>query len=119
MAGVYIPILAQFVAVVALACGILVLGWWVGVKKPSKVKLDPYECGMPPVGNARGSFSVSFYLIGMIFILFDVEAVFLYPWAVVFKSLRWSGFVEMALYIAILLAGYIYIWKKGALDWTR
>jgi NADH-quinone oxidoreductase subunit A len=119
MLGVYIPILAHFVIVAALAAGMLGLSWWVGVKRPSRAKLEPYECGITPVGNARGSISVSFYLIGMLFILFDVEAVFLYPWAVVFKSLRWSGFIEMTLYIAILLAGYIYIWKKGALDWNR
>src|SRR5208337_3849232 len=102
MAGVYIPLLVHFVAVMALAGGLLGLSWWVGVKRPSKEKLAPYECGSPPVGDARGSFSVSFYLIGMLFILFDVEAVFLYPWAVVFKSLRWSGFIEMTLFIAIL-----------------
>jgi len=119
MAGVYIPILVHFLCVVALAGGMLGLSWWVGVKRPSKEKLAPYECGIPPVGDARGSFSISFYLIGMLFILFEVEAVFFYPWAVVFKSLRWTGFIEMTLYIAILLAGYIYIWKKGALDWTR
>jgi len=124
MAGVYTPILVHFVIVVALAGGMLGLSWWVGVKRPTKEKLAPYECGSPIVGDARGSFSISFYLVGMLFILFDVEAVFLYPWAVVFKSLmtaghKWSGFLEMALYIAILLAGYIYIWKKGALDWTR
>jgi NADH-quinone oxidoreductase subunit A len=71
------------------------------------------------VGNARERFSISFYLVAMLFILFDVEAVFFYPWAVVFKSLKWFGFVEMLLYIAILLAGYVYIWKKGALDWKR
>jgi NADH-quinone oxidoreductase subunit A len=71
------------------------------------------------VGNARERFSVSFYLVGMLFILFDVEVVFLYPWAVIYKSLRWFGFAEMFLYIAILLAGYVYIWKKGALDWSR
>src|SRR5208283_535884 len=103
MAGVYIPILVHFVIVVALAGGMLGLSWWVGVKRHSKEKLDPYECGISPVGDARGIFSVSFYLIGMLFILFDVEAVFLYPWAVVFRSLRWSGFIEMALYIGILL----------------
>ena len=124
MARVYIPLLMHFIAVVSLAGGMMGLSWWVGVKRPSKEKLSPYECGITPVGDARGSFSVSFYLIGMLFILFDVEAVFLYPWAVVFKSLmtpddKWSGFLEMTLYIAILLAGYIYIWKKGALDWTR
>jgi len=114
----------HFVIVVGLASAILGLSWWVGVKRPNREKLEPYECGITPVGDARRSFSVSFYLVGMLFILFDVEAVFLYPWAVVFKSLiaapgRWYGFIEMALYIAILLAGYVYIWKKGALDWTR
>ena len=119
MAGVYIPILVHLILVVALAGGMLGLSWWVGVKRPSKEKLAPYECGIPPVGDARGIFSVSFYLIGMLFILFEVEAVFFYPWAVVFKSLKWPGFIEMILYVAILLAGYIYLWKKGALDWTR
>ena len=106
-------------AVVALALAILGLSWWVGIKRPSQAKLSPYECGITPVGDARERFSVSYYLIGMLFILFDVEAVFLYPWAIVFKSLKWFGFVEMFLYIAILVAGYIYIWKKGALDWTH
>ena len=119
MAKVYIPLLVHFIAVVGIAAGMLALSWWVGVKRSTKEKLSPYECGIPPVGDARGSFSISFYLVGMLFILFDVEAVFLYPWAVVFRCLRWSGFVEMTLFIAILLAGYIYIWKKGALDWTR
>src|ERR1017187_3133477 len=119
MAGVYIPLLMHIVAVVVLAGSIMGLSWWVGVRRPAKEKLAPYECGITPVGDARGSFSVSFYLIGMLFILFDVEAVFLYPWAIVFKSLKWFGFVEMFIYVTILVAGYIYIWKKGALDWTH
>lgn len=119
MVGVYIPVLLHFIAVVLIAAAILGLSWWVGVKRPSREKLSPYECGIPPVGDARGRFSVSFYLIGMIFILFEVEAVFLYPWAVVFKSLKWFGFLEMFMYIAILLAGFVYLWKKGALEWTR
>ncbi len=119
MLRVYIPILLQFLVVIALGAGMLGLSALIGVKRPSREKLSPYECGMPPVGNTRERFSVSFYLIGMLFILFDVEAVFLYPWAVVYKSLKWFGFAEMFLYIVILLAGYIYIWKKGALDWSR
>jgi NADH-quinone oxidoreductase subunit A len=119
MAGVYGPILLHLVAVVAIAMGMLALSWWVGVKRPTREKLSPYECGITPVGDARQRFSVSYYLIGMLFILFDVEAVFLYPWAIIFKSLGWFGFVEMLLYIAILLAGYVYLWKKGALDWSR
>ena len=119
MTGVYFPILVHFLLVLALAGAILGLSAWVGVKRPSREKLTPYECGIPPVGNARERFSVSFYLVGMLFILFDVEAVFLYPWAVVYRGLKWSGVVEMFLYIAILFAGYIYVWKKGALDWRR
>jgi NADH-quinone oxidoreductase subunit A len=119
MTRVYIPLFIHLLIVAGIATGMMVLSWWVGIKRPSKEKLSPYECGIPPVGDARGTITVSFYLIGMLFILFDVEAVFLYPWAVVFRTLRWSGFVEMALYIAILMVGYVYIWKKGALDWTR
>ena len=119
MTSPYLPVLIHFLVVVAVAAAILGLSAWVGVKRPSRAKLSPYECGIPPVGDARERFSVSFYLVAMLFILFDVEAVFLYPWAVIFKSLKWFGFVEMLLYIAILLAGYVYIWKKGALDWKR
>ena len=115
----YVPVLIQLIFVAALGGGILGASAWVGVKRPSREKLSPYECGMAPVGDARERFSVSFYLVGMLFILFDVEAVFLYPWAVVYKDLKWFGFVEMLLYIAILFAGYVYIWKKGALDWNR
>ena len=119
MTSPYLPLLIYFLVVAAVAAAILGLSAWVGVKRPSQAKLSPYECGSPPVGDARERFSVSFYLVAMLFILFDVEAVFLYPWAVVFKSLRWFGFVEMLLYIGVLLAGYVYVWKKGALDWKR
>ncbi len=115
----YFPVLVHFIIVVGLAAAILGVSAWVGVRRPSREKLSPYECGIAPVGDARERFSVSFYLVGMLFILFDVEAAFLYPWAVVYKSLKWFGFLEMFLYIAILLAGYVYLWKKGALDWTR
>jgi NADH-quinone oxidoreductase subunit A len=119
MAGAYLPILVYAAAIVLIGLAILGLSAWVGAKGASREKLSPYECGIPPVGNARERFSISFYLVGMLFILFDVEAVFLYPWAVIYKSLKWFGFVEMFLFIVILLAGYIYVWKKGALDWSR
>jgi NADH-quinone oxidoreductase subunit A len=115
----YLPVLVHFLVVVALALIILGLSAWVGVKRPSREKLAPYECGIQPVGDARERFSISFYLVAMLFILFDVEVAFLFPWAVVYKSLKWLGFFEMLLYIGILLAGYVYIWKKGALDWIR
>src|SRR5437016_12585903 len=115
----YLPLLIHFLLAGALACAIVLLSWLIGYRRPTREKLSPYECGMAPVGDARERFSVSFYLVGMLFILFDVEAVFLYPWAVVYKDLKWFGFVEMLLYIAILFAGYVYVWKKGALDWNR
>jgi len=119
MLGNYLPILVHFVVVLLIASAIMGLSAWVGVKRPSREKLAPYECGIPPVGDARERFSVSYYLVGMLFILFDVEIAFLFPWAVVYRSLKWFGFIEMLLYIVILLAGYLYVWKKGALDWSR
>lgn len=119
MLEAYLPILIHFLVVGALGLIIMALSELVGVKRPNPEKTAPYECGIPPVGNAREKFSISFYLVGMLFILFDVEVAFLFPWAVVYKSLKWFGFVEMAVFIAILFAGYIYVWKKGALDWSR
>jgi NADH-quinone oxidoreductase subunit A len=94
----------------------------IGQKKPSKVKLAPYECGCEPVGTARERFSIKFYIIAMLFILFDIECVFLYPWAVIFKKFIKAGFGafvfgEMMVFIIILFVGYIYVWKKGALEW--
>ena len=82
------------------------------------LKDTPYESGMAPVGSARERFSVKFYLVGMIFILFDIEAVFLYPWAVVYRELKMFGFVEMFVFVALILVGFFYVWKKGALDWA-
>jgi len=115
----YLPILIHLAIVIGLALVLMGLSAWVGVRKPNKVKVAPYECGIAPVGDAREKFSISFYLVGMLFILFDVEVAFLFPWAVVYKSLKWFGFIEMSVFVAILFAGYLYIWKKGALDWSR
>src|SRR5690242_9846539 len=114
----YAPLLIHLFAAVLVAGALVVLSSVVGWRRPSRVKMQPYECGITPVGDAREPFDVKFYLVAMVFILFDVEAVFLYPWAYVFRELRWFGFVEMLLYILILLAGYVYLWKKGALDWN-
>ena len=113
----YLPILVLIGIALAFALGSVVMSRLVGQKKPSTVKLAPYECGMPPVGSARERVSVKFYIVAMLFIVFDIEAVFLYPWAVVFKRLGLFGFVEMGVFIAILLVGYVYVWKKGALEW--
>jgi len=113
----YLPLLMHFCIATALATAIVVLSWLVGQHKPGRSKMSPYECGVPPVGDARGRFSVKFYLVAMLFILFDVEAVFLYPWAVILRELKMFGFWEMLVYIAIVLVGLFYVWKKGVLDW--
>jgi NADH-quinone oxidoreductase subunit A len=114
---VYTPLLLHLIIAVFLASAISAASVLVGWRRPNRAKGQAYECGMVPTGDARQPFSVRFYLVAMVFILFDVEAIFLYPWAYVFRELRWYGFGEMMLYIAILLVGYIYLWKKGALDW--
>jgi NADH-quinone oxidoreductase subunit A len=95
----------------------VLLSHFLGPRKPTPEKLAPYECGMPPVGDARERQSVKFYLVAMIFLLFDIEIAFIYPWAMALRDLGWSGFVQVVLFIALLAAGYIYVWKKGALDW--
>src|SRR5882724_11541860 len=95
----------------------IILSQLLGPRKPTPEKLAPYECGMPPVGDARERQSVKFYLVAMIFLLFDIEVAFLYPWAMALRSLGWNGFVQVVLFMGLLLAGYVYVWRKGALDW--
>lgn len=116
----YLPVLALFVVAIIIPIGMLVLTHLLGPRKPSDRKLSVYESGMPPIGDAHPKFSVKFYIIGMLFILFDIEIVFMYPWAVIYK--QWVStslfiLVEGLVFIAILLVGYIYAWKKGALEW--
>jgi NADH-quinone oxidoreductase subunit A len=115
----YIPLLIHFAVACGLAAAIIALSYFVGQHKANKSKMSPYECGMQPVGDIRQRFSVKFYLVGMLFILFDVEAVFLYPWAILLKKLKMFGFWEMMTYVAIILVGFIYVWKKGVLDWNK
>jgi NADH-quinone oxidoreductase subunit A len=115
----YAPLVLQLLIAGILASLLVGVSTLVGWRRPNRAKQQAYECGMEPTGDAREPFSVKFYLVAMVFILFDVEAIFLYPWAYVFRSLRWYGFVEMMVYIAVLLVGYLYLWKKGALDWTK
>ena len=115
----YAPLLIHLLVAMGLAGALVAASSLVGWRRPSREKQQAYECGVTPTGDAREPFSVKFYLVAMVFILFDVEAIFLYPWAYVFRALRWFGFVEMLLYIAVLLVGYIYLWKKGALDWNN
>lgn len=113
------PILIFFILVAGFGVTALIMSYVFGVKKPDPTKLSPYECGMKPTGTAREPFSVKFYLVAMLFLLFDIEAVFLFPWAVVYRDLKLFGFFEMLLFILAILAGYIYVWKKGALEWER
>jgi NADH-quinone oxidoreductase subunit A len=120
----YLPILLMFVVAAGFAVVNVLLSQHVGQRKQTRTKLMPYECGKDPVGSARERFSVKFYLIAMIFILFDIEVIFLIPWAVVFKpfaaessGMRLLIYVEMMLFVALLLVGYIYVVKKGAFDW--
>jgi NADH-quinone oxidoreductase subunit A len=113
----YLPLLMHFALAGGLAGVIVGLSYIIGYRRPTRAKLSPYECGMAPIGDARQRFSVKFYLVAMLFILFDVEAVFLYPWAVILRDLKMFGFYEMLVYIGIVLVGFFYIWKKGVLDW--
>ena len=94
------------------------LSRFLGPHNPTPEKMAPYECGMPAIGDARERQSVRFYLVAMIFLLFDIEVAFLYPWAMALRALGWSGYVQVLLFTLVLAAGYIYVWKKGALDWT-
>ena len=114
----YAPLLIYLAGAVIVAGALVSLSSLIGWRRPSRVKQQAYECGVTPTGDAREPFSVKFYLVAMLFILFDIEAIFLYPWAYVFRSLSWAGFYEMMVYVGILLAGYVYLWKKGALDWN-
>ena len=113
----YFPILVMVVAASAIGIGGAVVSWVAGPKKPSANKLMSYESGMIPIGSARIRFPIKFYLVAMLFIIFDVEIVFFYPLAVVYRQLRMFGFIELVIFIAIFAVGYFYIWKKGALDW--
>ena len=119
MLQIWAPVLIFLILVVGFGVVSLIMSWLMGVRKPNARKLSPYECGITPTGTARERFSVKFYLVAMLFLLFDIEAVFLFPWAVVYRELKLFGFAEMVLFIAAILAGYIYVWKKGALEWER
>jgi NADH-quinone oxidoreductase subunit A len=113
----YLPIFIFFILAVGFALVTLFLSAIFGKRKITPQKMIPYECGMDPIGEARKRFSVRFYIVAMLFIVFDIEAVFLYPWAVIFRELKVFGLVEMGVFIAILLVGFVYVWKKGALEW--
>ena len=113
----YLPILIYMVIAIGLVGVMVLLSEILGKKKHFPAKDLPYECGMDPIGDARSRYTVRFYVIAMFFIVFDIEAIFLYPWAVVFKSLGWFGFVEMLVFVGIIAVGLVYVWGKGALEW--
>jgi NADH-quinone oxidoreductase subunit A len=113
----YVPIFIIIVLAMAVPVVTLAFAWLIRPHKPEKYKLMPYECGITPVDNARGRYTVRFYIIAILFVVFDVETIFLFPWAVQYKALRMFGLVEMLVFLGILIVGYIWIWKKGALEW--
>jgi len=114
----WFPVLVQILIALGVAGAMIGFSALLGQRVRDSVKSSPYESGMKPVGNARERFSVKFYLVAMVFILFDIEAIFLYPWAVVYRKLGLFGFFEMLLFIVLVLCGYFYIWKKGVLNWA-
>ena len=120
----YLPLAIQILVAIGLACFMVVASYFLGKHRRSRTKLSAYECGMDPVGDARGRFSVRFYMVAMLFILFDVEVVFMLPWAVVYRQLphitgsRFFGFWEMLVYLGFVAVGLFYVWKKGVLNWS-
>jgi len=124
----YIPVLLIFIIAVGMASVIIILSRIAGKNRPTREKLMPYECGVEPVGTARERQSVKFYLVAMAFLLFDIEAVFLVPWAVVFRgilesetyrSLKYVIYAEMMVFMVVLFVGLVYVWRKGILEWNK
>lgn len=115
----YLPIIVQFVLAIAFVAFSMVVSHLVGPKRKSQVKDASWECGIESVGNARTPISVKYFLTAILFVLFDVEVIFMYPWAVNFRALGSTGFIEMVVYLALIMAGFAYIIKKGILKWSE
>lgn len=113
----YFPLLVTFAIAAVVVLALLLVASLVGPKSTNPAKAEPFESGNPPKGDARSRFSVRFYLTAMLFLIFDLEVVFLYPWAIYFRQLGIFGLVQMGIFLVILTIGYIYVWKKGALEW--
>ena len=113
----YIAIALMFFVALGFIATTMVVTHLLGPKRKSKTKLDPFECGIEAKGNARAPFNIKYFVVAILFVLFDVEVVFMYPWAVNFQQLQWEGFLQMMLFIGLLLIGFFYILKKGALEW--
>ena len=113
----YLPILLMFALAAGFVAATMVITHWLGPKRKTKVKLEAFECGIESKGNARQAFPIKYFLVAILFVLFDVEVIFMYPWAVNFKEFGVPGFIEMILFISLLLVGFFYIIKKKALEW--
>jgi NADH-quinone oxidoreductase subunit A len=113
----YVPIFIIFLVAAAIPVLTLAIAKLIRPAKPEKEKLMPYECGVTPEDNSRGRYTIRFYIIAILFVVFDVETIFLFPWAVQYKALGFFGLVEMLVFLGILIVGYVWIWKKGALEW--
>ncbi|MBI4538098.1 MAG: NADH-quinone oxidoreductase subunit A [Gemmatimonadetes bacterium] len=113
----YVPVLILFGVAIATALGMMVASHLLNPYRPTAQKAMPYESGMIPLGDARERFSVKFYIVAILFIIFEIETVFLIPWGVAYRELGLFGFVEMFVFVGVLLVGLIYVWKKGALEW--
>ncbi len=117
MLGEYLPVLLFLIVSTGIGIALLIVGAVLGPKRPSADKLSPYECGFEAFEDARMKFDVRYYLIAILFIVFDLEIAFVFPWAVVFRSLGVFGLVEMGIFLGLLVLGFAYVWKKGALEW--
>lgn len=117
MTNSYLPILVILLVSAFIGLAIIVLSTLLARRNPTPIKLMPYECGMDPIGSARRRFSVRFFVMGMLFIVFDIELIFLFPWATIYDQLKVFGFAEMFVFVIVLLLGLVYVWKKGALEW--
>jgi NADH-quinone oxidoreductase subunit A len=117
MASTYLPILILFGVSLANAVGMIVASAILNPRRPTPEKDMPYESGMVPLGDTRARFSVKFYMVAISFIIFDLEAIFLIPWAVEMRHLGWEGFIAMSIFMAILVVGFLYEWRKGGLEW--
>ncbi len=115
----YLPIGLMFIVALGFVGTTMLLTHWLGPHRKTKIKLESFECGIEPQGNARLPFNIKYFLVAILFVLFDVEVIFMYPWAVNFKELGMTGFVEMILFIGFLLVGFFYLLKKGALKWEE
>jgi NADH-quinone oxidoreductase subunit A len=113
----FLPVVVFLLLGILVGVGMLVASWLLSPRNPYPEKLITYESGITPFTDARQKFTIRYYIIAMLFLIFDIEAVFLYPWAVAYNAIGLYGFVEMVVFIAILLVGYLYAWKKGALEW--